>query len=370
MIRILHVLPSLGKGMGIDVVVINYYRFIDRDKIQFDFLISAQEKQDFEDEVLSLGGRVFRRPFRTKKPIENFLAVKNIVNKNKEIKIVHIHHAMSLIMAADAISAALGGVKIRIAHSHNNGNNSPILHALFRPLLRLSATHYAGCATDAARFLFGNKLNNKMKAVKIFANARDLSLFQFSPSKRAVMRRQLALESNVVVIHVARLAWQKNQEFLLEAFARACKQKSGASLHLLIAGDGELREKLEKKAGSLAILDKVSFLGLRSDVHDLYQAADIFMLSSLFEGLSSVTIEAQAAGLPCLVSDTCTREVKVSELVEFLPIDSGVDIWAERLLFYMNFVRKDTSGEVSAAGYNIQDAARDMADYYYIQLRV
>jgi len=378
---------------GIETAVMNYYRHIDRNKIQFDFLCTFGDikqlsvEQFYENEATMLGARVFKlhsgmNPMLNPAYLHSFIRV---IKKNSDIKIIHIHGSSPGNTALRAFLARIAGLTIRIVHSHNVHNLS-LARTMPRPFLRFFATHWLACSLKAGRSLFGqhafdkevakplsegsaagiHSLAIKKNKAFLFPNAFNLELFRFNPEIRLRVRDELNLGNMFVLLHVARLHPQKNQGFLLEAFSLAVKTRP--EMILLIAGDGKLRAELEKKASDLQITDKVRFLGVRKDVSDLLQAADIFVLPSLYEGLGIVAIEAQTAGLPCLLSDTITKEVKVTDLVEFVAIDRGAQIWAERLLDYHYFNRQDTLEDVHRAGYDIHAAAERLLEFYLTSL--
>ena len=355
---------SLNCG-GAETTVMNLYRNIDRSLIQFDFLITVFEENHYENEAVSLGARVFRRPMRTKDPFGNMIGLTRVLKEHPEIKIVHIHNT-SPVVAIDALIAKLFGVVTRIVHSRSALPTYTVLHRVFRPFLRALATHWFCCSTEAGMSLFGKNAPKSSKFL-VLPNARELETFRYSPSLRDSISAKMCLEDQFVVISIGRLETPKNLGFMLEAFAhaRGCKP----NLMLLLAGDGALFTELSDQVDKLELGSSVIFLGHRDDVSSLLQAADIFVLPSLYEGLPGAAIEAQAAGLPCLISDTVTRESKVTDNVEFLPISEGPEIWAERMLAYKDFKRYDTLDEVRKAGYDIKEAANKLEKFYVSEMR-
>ena len=363
MIRVLNVMGGLELG-GAETTVMNYYRYIDRTKVQFDFLITIDEKNYYEDEAISLGARIFRRPMRTRNPIKNARKLAKVLAENPEIRTVHIHNSSSVV-AIDCLIAMLRKLPIRVVHSHSALSSKSLIHRAFQPLIRFATTHWVGCSVEAGRSMFGEKAWDCTNKAQIFMNARDLEFFRYNPDQRQQMRKRLQICNQLVVIHVGRLVAPKNQTFLLEAFSQAVKTKP--DMILLIAGDGELHAQLVSKASELNLSGNIRFLGMRGDIPDLLQVADIFVLPSLYEGLPGVAIEAQAAGLPCLLSDTVSSESKITDLVGFLPINKGPEIWAERMLAYSDFNRRDTLEDVRKSGYDIRDEAKRLENFYLCQ---
>ena len=359
MIRVLHVLGSLSCG-GIQTTLMNLYRNIDRSNIQFDFLISLGAKKYYEEEARSLGARIFRRPMRTKNPVGNMAGLVRVLKKHPEITIVHIHNATTLI-AIDSLLAMLCNVPVRIAHSHSAPAISLPMQKTFRPLLRATATHWAGCSTDAGISMFGEKIHKSNKWV-FLPNAQNLEPFRFDVKRRNDVREKLGLNGKLVLLSAGRLEPVKNHLFLLEVLA--CALKEYPELILLIAGEGSLEKALLNKAAGLGATNFVRLLGIRNDIPDLMQAADVFLFPSLHEGFGISAIEAQAAGLPCLLSDTIPAQAKVTNLVEFLPICQGPEIWAQRILAHKAFSRYDTLEDVRNSGYDVMEAVKKLEDFY------
>jgi len=349
---------------GQETTVMSFYRNIDRSKIQFDFLITVEGKNYYEDEALSLGARVFKRPMRTKSPVGNMLGLIRLLKAHPEFKVVHIHNSTTVI-AIDTILALLCGIPVRIAHSRNVMLSFSLLHKVFQPLLKATATHWMCCSTEAGLSMFGARAVMSKK-FQCFPNARDLSPFRFSQDRRSLLRQDMGLVNHFVIISVGRLEVQKNQHFLLDLIDNTNRKDS--SVVLLVVGEGSLHNELVRRADELGLGRVVRFLGRRDDVPDLLQAADIFILPSFYEGLPGVVIEAQASGLPCMISNTVTRECKLTDSVEFLPIDKGSEPWAEKILSYKGFDRHDTLADIRTAGYDIRDAAKKMEEFYLAEL--
>jgi len=361
-IRVLNIMGGLDCG-GLETTVMNYYRHIDRSKIQFDFLITIDGKNYYEDEAISLGARIFRRPMRTKNPIGNMLGLARVLRQNADIRIIHIHNSSSVV-AIDAMLAMFYRIPMRIVHSHSVLPASPLIHKLFQPLLRITSTHWAGCSILAGKSLFGEKAWDRGSPC-IIPNARDTDAIRYDAERRKIVRKELQLENQLVIIHVGRLVKEKNHGFLLEAFAYAIRKEP--QIALLLVGDGELRPAIEDNAALLHLGENVRFLGQRDDVADLLQAADVFVLPSIREGLPGAAIEAQAVGLPCLLVDSISPECRITELAWFLPIDRGPEIWAESILSCKSIDRHDTQEEIRNAGYDIHDAAKWLEEFYLAQ---
>lgn len=322
-IRVAHVMGKMVGG-GVEQVVMNYYRHIDRSKVQFDFLVDADSKLVPRRQIEALGGRVFTIP-----PYQNVFeyqkAVKSLF-QGQGWEVVHSHiNALSVFPLRAAKQA---GVPVRIAHSHSTSGRGEYAKNALKAILRTQSkrypTHRFACSRLAGEWLFGEGSD-----FEVVHNAIDLNRFFFDATARAEARIGLGLDDEQFAIgHVGRFMAQKNHRFLIDAFSEVAKRCPDAVL--LLVGTGEAMSLAESRAAELGIADKVRFLGQRGDVDLLYQAFDVFVLPSLYEGLCLVGIEAQAAGLPCILSDAITREVDVTGTCRFLPIDDP-DAWADAI---------------------------------------
>jgi len=371
MLRVLHILGHL-QNAGAEMSIMNYYRHLDNTQVQFDFFLYASKKKHgvdkyfFEDEATQLGANIYHHPVHGGfNPITNPGFAKKmfeIFKEDKNIKIVHIHIATPRAAAVVAMVARVAGIKVRIVQCHSVVTDLPFSTSVFKPLLRRAASHWMACSTEAGRALFGEKAWDKSKRTYLMLNARKLEEFRLDQEKRSAKRRELSIDTKLVAISVARLSLVKNITFLLDVFSHLLRKHSNAVL--LIAGEGHIEGELKNKAKELGIENSVNFLGLRSDVPELLFAADVYAMPSIREGLPGAAIEAQAAGLPCLLSDTISKETKVTENVQFLPINQGVDEWAEAIIKLKDFKRRDTYEDVRQAGYEIADAAKKLQEFY------
>ena len=313
------------KGGGVEAVVMNYYRHVDRSRVQFDFVVTESSTIVPRGEMESLGARVFTVPAYTSLPAFQ-KASYGLFRAHPEWRIVHAHmNALNVFPLKEATKA---GVPVRISHSHSTAGKGETVKNAAKTILKTQANRYPterfACSKFAGEWLFGKGAN-----FEVVYNAIDLDRFFFSASARAKARAGLGLVGGQVAIgHVGRFVPVKNHRFLLEAFSRASERRD--DLVLLCVGSGEDESLAESWVRERGLTSKVKFLGQRGDVNELYQAFDAFALPSLYEGLGLVGIEAQAAGLPCILSDRITREVDVTGTCDFLPIDDP-DVWANAL---------------------------------------
>ena len=325
-IRVAHVMGKMVGG-GLEAVVMNYYRHIDRSKVQFDFIVDEDSTLVPREEIESLGGRVFTVP-----PYQHVVAYqKALVRLFREQGWTIVHSHENALSVFPLRAAKRAGVPVRIAHSHStSGPGEPARNAMkwvLRCFANVYPTHRMACSRHAGEWLFG-----KGADFDVLYNAINLSNFSYSPSVRSVVRSEFDVPDGVPVIgHVGRFMPQKNQGFLLDAFAKMVEQ--GRNAVLVFIGEGPQRKDIETKVAALGIADRVRLLGQRNDVDRCYQAFDVLCLPSLYEGLGIVAVEAQRAGLPVLASPHVPEEANVTGSVRFLDIDSidSVDRWAKAL---------------------------------------
>lgn len=323
--RVLQIMGSMNRG-GAETVVMNWYRCTSSDKIQFDFIVHTDNVNDYENEILDRGGKVFHiHPLR-KNPMRHCCELLKILKDNEYIA-VH-RHASNAVMAVDLLLAKFQHVHIRVAHSHNESsiiNN--VLHLIMRFFLNKVATVKIACSPNAAKWMFGEKTK-----VLLLNNSIPLGNYKFNPLLRASIRTELNVANKLIIGHVGRFNPVKNHKFLLEVFSEIKKENSNVELWLV--GDGELRSELESITRTLGLNAEVKFWGVVENVNELLNAMDIFVLPSLYEGFPMVLIEAQASGLPCIVSDTVTGKAKLSRAFSFLPIQGNEASynWKEQIL--------------------------------------
>lgn len=325
MMRILHVVSIMDVG-GMESYIMNMYRRIDRTKVQFDFLVHHARRGAFEDEIESLGGHVYHTTL-----IDDFNLIKYLKDLNRlfgghpEYKIVHGHLNSTAFFYLGA--AKKHGVRHRILHCHCPGKVNSLKGNIKHMVSQLSPLHAGirlACSTEAGEYLF------KKRSFEVIPNGVDAARFRYNPASRSDVRSRLGLGDRFVIGHVGRFYPEKNHGYILDVFKRVKERIPDAALILL--GEGALMDSAREKAKALGIADSVHFLGLIRDCAPYYQAMDVFMMPSLYEGLPLTGLEAQFASLPCLFSDTVSPEVEFSPEVRFLPIGSeNIGRWADAL---------------------------------------
>lgn len=361
-IKIAHIMGKMVGG-GVEAVVMNYYRNIDRTKFQFDFLIDNDSTNIPREEIESFGGKIilippYQKLFTYQKELKKIF-------KENNYKIVHSH--INTLSIFPLYTAKKCNIPVRIAHSHSTTNKKEwkknLLKNILKPFSKTYATNYYACSNLAGSWLFGKKSMQENK-VTIINNAIPLDSFIYNETTRKNIREELGIKENTLVIgHIGRFVSQKNHTFLLDIFNEIQKQQPNSIL--LLAGTGPLLEETKEKASKLNISDKILFLGQRTDANSLYQAMDIFLLPSLYEGLPVVGIEAQTSGLLCILSESMTKETKILKTTTFLPLTIPPEKWATQILKkYKLFKRNNTKSKLQKSGFDIELEANKLEQKY------
>lgn len=361
-IRVLQILHSMNRG-GAENAIMNYYRNVDKSLVQFDFLLTAPDKCDFEDEIISLGGNVYRVPLLSVlNPLPYCKGVKKFFQEHP-YKIVHSHTSSK--SAIPLWIAKKSGIPVRICHSHNTLSEKGI-NGLIRDFLKLPlrkvATHMFACGHEAAIWLYGKKLYEAGK-VQIVRNVIEREKFEFNPDVRKAYREKLNIEPNTLLVGLtARFNHQKNHSFALDILKVLSDQ--GTNVRFLFLGDGVLKDEIIQKAKDLGILDHIIFAGVVNNVNDYLQAMDIFLMPSFNEGLPLSLVEAQIAGLSCIVSTGVPTESDVTGLVRFLPLASGAKEWAKEIEKTQVRTRSSQADKIKKAGYDAKTSAVSLQNFY------
>ncbi len=377
-IRVLHVLGGVGLG-GAESRIMDLYRQMNRDEIQFDFLVhseamnrvhggmkndeSVRKPEFYDEEITRLGGHIYVLP---KFKVYNYpayrRAVRDFFEKHHEFQVVQGH--MTSTAGIYLPIAKHCGIPITVAHSRNAGvvkGAKGIATKFFRRKLADKADYCFACSKLAGEDVFGAEAMRQGR-VKIIHNAIDAGRFTYDAAKRAKVRERMELADRFVLGHVGRFNYQKNHPYLIDVFAGVCKIRKDAVLLLL--GEGPDRESIREKCRQLGIEDQVRFMGNQKQPEDYYQAMDMFLLPSFFEGLPGVLVEAQAAGLKCFVSDTITKEAEATDLVTYLSIEKQPSEWAKRICTEADYERRDTYQRMRSAGFDVETQAEGYRLFY------
>ena len=334
-IRVLQVLGGLEAG-GAEVFVMNLYRAVNKETVQFDFVKHIEHKGVFEDEITKMGGKIYRCPQYTGK--NHFAYCRWWDFFFKEHPEYHVIHGHVRSTASIYLKIAKKNGLVTIAHSHSTSNGSGI-SAIVKDMLQLPIRHTAdylfACSDKAGKWLYGEKATKQLN-YRIIPNGVDLKRFAFCEEKRCQMRSQLGIAEDTFVLgHIGRITVPKNHHFLVELFAEYHRENLNS--RLLLVGDGELFETVQQQCRQLEIRDAVIMVGSKSNTEDYYQVMDVFVFPSLWEGLGIVAIEAQANGLTCLVSENVPKEIILTKKAKALSLQTN-DVW-------LNELKKVTVGE-------------------------
>lgn len=340
---------------GVEKFIYTLYTMI-KDSYQVDFM-TVDKEISYEEEFLKDGCNIYRITPR----YVSLKAFQNDIQKvyeNGNYDILWLNK--TTLSSIDSLKAAKRNhVKTIICHSHASENLGNLFTLMMHKHNRRSVNKYVdykvACSENAANWFFGKNIED----VKIFQNAVDIAKYEPVQEIREQKRKEMNLENKFVIGHIGRFSEEKNHKFILDVFAEVEKQ---VDAQLLLCGDGELIDEIRKYAESKGIKDKVSFLGIRKDIPEILQAVDLVLFPSLFEGLPFALVEAQAAGVPCVVSDTVSREAKLTDLMQFLSLDDDVKIWAEKILEYREYKKISKAEQLTEKGYSLQTMEKNIRE--------
>lgn len=358
-VNILYVNGGPMNRGGIETFMMNYLRHMDLNQIHIDFAVRGPERGAYDDELESLGCKIYRFPQRSKHPIAFQKKLRGIL-ESENYQVIHSH--------ADAMScwilkiAKECGIPIRIAHSHNTQHltTNPIkfqLNEFARKNINKYATDRFACSQAAGKWLFGNA------SFEVVHNAIDTRDYAFDNEKRKIIRKKYGVSDDTILLgHVGRFDTQKNHAFLIDMFAELAKKND--NYKLMCVGNGWLRDDIEKQIKENNLTDRVILAGQQEKVCDYYNAFDLYVFPSIFEGLSFVLIEAQANGLTCVSSDAVPQETNLSgdDKMIYLPLESKK--WVDKILDLGRPERYNGEMYVIEHGYDINHEAKRLEDYY------
>lgn len=350
--RLLCLLSGMNAG-GAETFLMKIYRNLDRTRYQIDFCINEKGKCFYEDEIISMGGKIYRIPSKSENVKEFKRQLGEIVRNEKYERVMRItSNAMGFM---DLKIAKKAGAKVCCARSSNASDGgslkSKLVHIAGRALYQKYVDVAIAPSDLAAAYTFGKK-KYESGQVNILHNAVDLGIFKYDPEQRERLREEFGIaEDKIVLGHVGRFEAQKNHTFLADIF-KSIHDRNDKTV-LLLVGDGSLRPTFEEKIKALGLTDSVVFAGIRTDVPKILSAMDAFVFPSFYEGMPNTVIEAQATGLPCIISDTITKEANITGLVDYVPLGDSADAWAERVEARLNLPRKDTKSDFYEHKYDI-----------------
>lgn len=361
--RLLCIVGGMNVG-GAETFLMKMYRGFDHSKYQMDFAVA--ERGVYDKEIKSLGGRIFRITPKSKGIIKNFNDIRKIVKKYHYNSVLRV--SQNSLSALELFASKLGGAKIRAYRSSNsstvNGTKKEkLVHKACMWMPKIFANVRFAPSTKAAEFMFGKRCIQKGKAF-IINNGLDLKIYKYSTKSRKKIRNELGLTDEFIVGHIGRFNQQKNHKFLIQIFAKIKKMRSDAVL--VLCGKGEKQKEIEEQVKKLDLVDSVKFLGVRRDIPDVLSAMDVFVFPSFYEGMPNTVIEAQATGLPCLISDTITKEAMITDLVHFEPLKNA-EHWGKKTLMLVNNnqERLKYNREMRERHYDISDCIQDFCTHLF-----
>lgn len=360
--RLLCIVSGMNAG-GAETFLMKIYRSIDRSRYQMDFCVQIQQKGFYDDEIESMGGRIFHIPCKSKSFFQYRKALAALIRREKYQSVLRItSNAFGFL---DLKIAKKAGAKVCIARSSNSSDGKGWKAILAHKIGRLLFSRYVDvrlAPSDLAGiYTFGEKAYRSGK-VRLLQNGIDLNVYRFDPNARKEIRAEFGIEDRLVIGHIGRFSRQKNHCFLLDVFAKIYEKRPDAVL--LLVGKGELEENICAKAEELGIAKAVIFTGVRSDVPALLSAMDVFAFPSLYEGMPNTVIEAQATGLPCLIADTITKEANVTGQVQYLSLESAEE-WSREAILLAGENRTDPRDLLREKGYDINAVVRDFIQYCF-----
>jgi len=355
-IRVLQVVTYMGRG-GLETMLMNYYRNIDRNKVQFDFLTHRDERWDYDDEIESLGGKIYHLP-KLNPFSKNYLnALDKFFKEHKEYQIVHCHQ--DCLSGVVLKVAKKNGVRFTIAHAHSASQDKNLKY-LIKVLAKKNIKKYSdkmfACGEEAGRWMF------ETDNFEVLNNAIDTDLYTYNKEKADKIKKEFGIENKFVVGHVGRFNYPKNHKFIIDVFNEVQKVKEDSVL--MLVGDGDLRPEIEQKVRDLGLSDKVIFAGIRSDVNDLMHGMDVFLFPSLYEGLGIVLIEAQAAGLKCIISENIPKDGVLTNDVTSISLNQSPAVWANEILKYQEYKRANNKEIIKKVNYDIKNNAKTLEHFY------
>lgn len=366
-IRVLQEDVLLDPG-GIEVLLMNLYKHIDREILQFDFMVHRPEKGMFEDEIVDMGGKIYHTPaFNPFKMNSYKKGIVDVLSQHPEYKVFHCHTELNLwpLKYAEKL-----GVPVRIAHRHNAKTVVNLKYFFFvyeRIFIKNYCTDMFMCSTPAGEWAYGKKAVADGK-VKLIKNGIETQRFKYNESIRREVREELSLTDEIVIGHIGRFNVPKNHLFLIDIFREIHKMNPNTVLLMAGAKQGPIMDKVKKKVNDYGMQDCVRFLGVRNDTDRLYQAFDLFLFPSLWEGLPVTGIEAQTSGLPVVMSDVITPEVYLVPHLKTCSLNDSAENWAKTALELLDsYKRRDCSQEICKAGFDIQDTADWLQNFYIEQ---
>lgn len=340
---------------GLSGVMMNY-AMITSDKVRYDFVLTRRVEPGHKEILQRHADDIFIPPYSRIKQFPAYTWWLKKIMRQKKYDVVHVH-GNSGTMYLEMLAAKSAGIPVRIVHSHSTSCKFMLAHKVMNPWMNRTKTAGIACSEKSGKWLFGDG------AYTVLPNGIEIGKFAFDPETRQHYRKELGLENNFVIGHVGYMDWEKNQKYLIEVFAQLLHKRDNAKL--LLIGDGKMRQEIEALISQKGLQDRILVLGKRADVAQLYQCMDVFVLPSVFEGFPVTLVEAQTAGLPCVVSDAITREVDLVDNMTFVPIgESDLPRWVDALCAVQEKNRDRFAAAMADTVFNIRKCADALLALY------
>lgn len=364
-IRILQVIGKMDRA-GAETLIMNIYRNIDREKIQFDFVVHDTEEGDFDQEIKKLGGKIYYAP---RYKIYNSISYKkfwiDFLKKHKEYNIIHGHIRSC---ASIYLKVAKENKIYTICHSHATKNKGirGILYQILTKDIKKYTNYFFGCSTNAIIDAFGKRVAQSDNS-EVLYNAIDTNSFKYNEKISKEYKKKLNLENKYIIGHIGRLSPEKNHKFLIDVFEKIVKERKNSVL--VLVGKGPLESNLKEYAKNKNILDKVIFLGIRDDIASLLMMFDVFVFPSIYEGLGISLVEAQASGLKCIASDSIQDEAIITNNVTRLSLKDSIENWKNNILKIKKGYRRTIEKNTKINKYNINEVTKHIEKFYLTRVK-
>lgn len=365
--RILNVC-EVFQAAGIESFIMNMYRNMDKEQVQFDFFVMSKEKEIYDEEIKALGGKKYGIKVDEKNTLIRIMKEADLLYRfllKHPYDVVHIHYTTPL-RAFYLQACKKANVKVRIYHSHSafvdgKGKVKTFIYNILKKQMKKWGTHFFACSHVAADWMFDQSIIQN-KQYQVIYNGIDVNKFKYNEEYRQEIRKELNLKDEFVFVHTGRFLEQKNHRFLIELFSKYHQEDPNSKLLLL--GVGDLQDEMRALVKTLNLENDVLFLNVRKDVYKVLSGADCYIMPSLYEGLPVAGIEAQCSDLPCLFSSEITKEVKLIDDVTFLDLKDEMEVWIKAMKKSKNHIRQDVSQKIIDGGYDIKKGAKDLQDFY------
>ncbi|RWZ59094.1 glycosyltransferase family 1 protein [Halobacillus fulvus] len=357
-IKVVHFVSIMNYG-GIESLIMDFFRNLNRDQFQFDFIVNTNEVGDFDEEIKKLGGTIHKIQGNKNNPLKNLKSIYKILNKEK-YDVAHFHISIATSFLNVLYCKLFSKTKI-VVHSHSTDSAKTrkklILHHLFKPVIYKLSNYRLACSSQAGEWMFNSK------SYTVFKNAIETEKFLFDKKTKNYIKNKYDFHDKLVIGHVGNFTYPKNHDFLIDIFREI--QNINKNTVLFLVGEGNLKKEIEDKVKKYNLESSVVFFGSTNKVNYVINCFDYFVFPSKYEGFGKVLVEAQANGIKCFVSDKVPKETKITELVTFYSLKNNSKYWAAEIM-EANTVnnRKKYNASLNSSDYNVQKQIKKLQDIY------